>query len=46
MISAIFKRKLFSESCWTWSEWVKSDHFERECRWFQLFFIDFSYFIF
>ena len=23
-----------------------NDHFERGCRWFQLFFIDFSYFIF
>ena len=24
----------------------KNDHFERGCKWFQLFFIDFSYFIF
>jgi hypothetical protein len=28
------------------SEQVKNDHFERGCRWFQLFVIDFSYFIF
>ena len=30
----------------TWSEQVKNGHFERGRRWFQLFFIDFSYFIF
>ena len=36
----------FFESCWTQSEQVKNDHCERRCRWFHLFFIDFSYFIF
>ena len=38
--------KLFSKSCWTQSDQVKHDHFERGCRWIQLFFNDFSYFIF
>ena len=30
----------------TGQEQVKIDHFERGCTWFQLFFIDFSYFTF
>jgi hypothetical protein len=42
--SAIFLRKLFSKSCWTWSELVKNNNFERVCRWFQPFFIDISYY--
>jgi hypothetical protein len=37
-VSAIFFWKLFSKSCWTWSEQVKNDHFQRGCRWFQLFY--------
>jgi len=34
-----------SKSCRIWSEQVKNVLFERGCRWFQLFFNDFSYFI-
>ena len=41
--SVIFLWKLFSESCLTWSEQVKKDHFERGCRsGFSLFSIDFQ----
>ena len=35
-----------SKSCWIWSEQVNNDLFERQCRWFQLFFNDFQLFYF
>ena len=41
-----FLWKLFSKSCWTPLEQVKNDHFERGCRWFQLFFHWFSVILF
>ena len=37
---------MFSESCWTQSEQVKNNHFERGCRWFQQFPIDFQLYYF
>jgi hypothetical protein len=43
---SVFLWKCISIICWTCSEEVKNGHIERGCRWFQLFFIDFSYFIF
>jgi hypothetical protein len=32
-----FPLKLFSESCWTWSEQVKNDHFDRGVDGFSYF---------
>jgi len=46
LISAIFMRKRNSKNCRTQSEQVKNDLFERGCRWFQLFTLIFSCFIF
>ena len=42
-----FAQREIVESFWTQSEQVKNRPFERGCRWFQLFFIDFqlNYFI-
>ena len=46
MISAIFHWKLYSQSCWTQSDYVRNNHFKSRCRWcrtpvfhwFQLFY--------
>ena len=42
----LFSSEKNSESCRTLSEQVKNRPFERGCRWFQLFFIDFQLFYF
>jgi hypothetical protein len=46
LISAIFLWREIGETCWTQSEQVKNGPFERVCRWFHLFFIDFELFYF
>jgi hypothetical protein len=42
----IFLWREIVKSCWTQSEQVKNRLFERGCRWFQLFLIDFQLFYF
>jgi hypothetical protein len=46
-ISDYFSLDYFlTQSSRTLSEQVKNDHFEKRCRWFQLFFIDCHFFLF